>query len=474
MEDDSIEVVEVHKKNSGRDPFPKLLSRRQVPKAPSVPPVFGRPMSPRTRSMLNVTFYNWKDLQIGSWVSIYNRPLFIHDCDDFTRQWCREQGGSSQPSGIAVDFNLSVKRPPLLIPPNEGGFGSEEDSLRNVMNPLIPKREMRSYFEYLSNWDKVLRFKARMVPIPPQREHIVPHDASRRFIFSFHILDGTISIFEPKVPNSGLQGGTYLERCKVWKPVAGGAGGLAASGRRDAYSVADVRVGEILNVFARGFEILSPDEKTIRYMEQDPQKFPYASYPLIMNKICPLAPQALETLRASLASLYDFQQSSEVSPAHLKEALRRSGVEIGLHEALTIVRELSGAWERPMSLSVSDRAPVNLSTGEGSVTLTVGIDKILAVFQGLPLSQPQPSKEAPSIPQPLPAAAPQRLHSDGGAGSFDFAYQKKREITPPAFARTSDPGNESYKAKHNLIAPLPIGVKQPSTLWATTNQKAFR
>lgn len=112
-----------------------------MPKAPSVPPVFGRPMSPRTRSLLNVTFYNWRDLKIGSVISIYNRPLFIHDCDASTRQWLSDQMGGNESSlqPIAVDFDLSVKRPPLQIPSHEGGFGSEEDSLRNVMNPLIPK-----------------------------------------------------------------------------------------------------------------------------------------------------------------------------------------------------------------------------------------------------------------------------------------------------------------------------------------------
>ena len=431
-------------------------------------------MSPRTRSKLNITFYSWKDLKIGSVISVYNRPLFLHDCDAFTRQWYVDNlgGDESNLRPIAVDFDLSVKRPPLLIPPNEGGFGSEEDSLRNVMNPLIPKREMRSYFEYLSNWDKVLRFKARMMPIPPQTEHIAPHDASRRFILSFHILDGTISIFEPKVPNSGLSGGTYLERCKVWKQLVGN---MAGSGKRDAYSVEDVRVGEVLNVFARGFEILSPDEKTIRFMEQDPDKFPYASYGRIMNFILPISSQALDSLRSSLASLYDFQQSDQVSPAHLKEALRRAGIEIGLHEALTIVRELSGAWERPMSLSGSDRNSSNVQ-GSGGI-MTVGIEKILSAFQGL--NHLPPSVEAPGPSQPREQKAQPHQSYDGGA--IDFAYQNsnmyQKQAGDQPKVRFSEPGHENYlnvkSNKSNLVAPF-LGVKQPASLWQTTNQKAYR
>lgn len=331
---------------------------------------------------------------------------------------------------------------------------------------------MRSYFEYLNNWDKVLRFKARMVVLPPQKEHIAPHDASRRFILSFHMLDGTISIFEPKVPNSGLQGGTYLERCKVWKPLTGN---MANSGKREAYTVESIKAGEVLNVFARGFELLSPDEKTIRYMELDPERFPYASYARIMNIISPMSSQAFESLQSAFASLYEYQQSDQVSPAHLKEALRRAGIEIGLHEALTIVRELSGAWERPLSLSGSDRQPnAQGSGGDGPAILTVGVEKILAAFQGI-THQPAPLEAPSSFPQQP------NLHrqSSDDVGAIDFAYQKVGDqVTPKvneAKVRFSDPGhlNNAKGNKSNLVAPF-LGIKQPASLWQTTNQKNFR
>ena len=46
---------------------------------------------------------------------------------------------------------------------------------------------------------------------------LILNDITRRFVVSFYVLDDTISIFEPKVPNAGIRGGTYLERTKVWK-----------------------------------------------------------------------------------------------------------------------------------------------------------------------------------------------------------------------------------------------------------------
>ena len=128
--DDSIEIVEVRRDNTGRDPFPLLLSRRQLPQEPNVPPIGemkhqgsigpwtnvpltsgllrlasvtpgpgalpshvpplaigGRPLSPRSRSLLNIKYYNWRGLRIGSTVNVYGRNMLIYDCDAFTKQW---------------------------------------------------------------------------------------------------------------------------------------------------------------------------------------------------------------------------------------------------------------------------------------------------------------------------------------------------------------------------------------------------
>ena len=37
--DDTIAIVEVRRNNTGRDPFPLLLSRRKVPQEPNIPSV---------------------------------------------------------------------------------------------------------------------------------------------------------------------------------------------------------------------------------------------------------------------------------------------------------------------------------------------------------------------------------------------------------------------------------------------------
>jgi hypothetical protein len=40
----------------------------------------------------------------------------------------------------------------------------------------------------------------------------------------------------------------------------------------------DMRVGEVLEVFSRGFELMEADSKTLTYMESNPEDFPHASY----------------------------------------------------------------------------------------------------------------------------------------------------------------------------------------------------
>jgi hypothetical protein len=86
------------------------------------------------------------------------------------------------PAARQVDFNpFGPKRPPMAIPPNSSGFGSDEDSLQNVLH-LVPRPVTHSYTDYLNKWNKVMRFAAVMVPLGPGRPLVGPHDAERRCV----------------------------------------------------------------------------------------------------------------------------------------------------------------------------------------------------------------------------------------------------------------------------------------------------
>ena len=65
--DDSIEVREVQKPNNGRDPFPILLRRQQLPK--SVHNLSDLSEGPK---------YTWKDLRIGACIDVLGRPFLLY------------------------------------------------------------------------------------------------------------------------------------------------------------------------------------------------------------------------------------------------------------------------------------------------------------------------------------------------------------------------------------------------------------
>jgi len=77
--DDTVEVIEAYKANSGRDPFPKLLNRQQLPLQWDRP---GRK-----------EFLTAADIKVGGTIGVFGREVLICDCDDFTRTFMCENFG---------------------------------------------------------------------------------------------------------------------------------------------------------------------------------------------------------------------------------------------------------------------------------------------------------------------------------------------------------------------------------------------
>lgn len=69
LADNSVEILEVVEKNSGRDPFPKLLSRQPLPK--SAVGVGIKPMGQESRRQLNIEYVRPVDLRIGGTVNVF-------------------------------------------------------------------------------------------------------------------------------------------------------------------------------------------------------------------------------------------------------------------------------------------------------------------------------------------------------------------------------------------------------------------
>lgn len=149
LSDDCVEVTEVRVPNSGKDPFPKFIRRQKIPRT--------------YRMEINLTlkpgeFYTYADFREGDEVTLLGKTFLLLGCDVFTNQFYREK--------LGVEFGVyrghtedDTARAPPAIPPHNG-FGSEEDSLQNVLR-LIPKVPKKDYFSIVDNIGFV-RLIARM------------------------------------------------------------------------------------------------------------------------------------------------------------------------------------------------------------------------------------------------------------------------------------------------------------------------
>lgn len=123
LSDNTVEIKEINKPNSGYYPFPKLLKRQKLAKTPILTHCPGM-------NMRDVEYYEPKDVKCGSTVIIWGRPCLVYDADDFTKMWYRECLGMEQNT-------VTLKTPPpdvLYQPvPSHTGYGTEEDAMGSVV-----------------------------------------------------------------------------------------------------------------------------------------------------------------------------------------------------------------------------------------------------------------------------------------------------------------------------------------------------
>lgn len=201
LSDDTIEIKESIPANSGRESNTLFLRRCRLPKRPKV--------NSWSSSEVNSEFFTDADLMIGSVIHLYGRPFVICDCDEFTKQYYRENYDFNMFDPVAMsEFQDDAAQIPFFDTaglPNAAPAG-EQTAM------LIGESQGKKDFRKMMSFDGVtLRYLGSLV----SNKQV---DRDRKFVISFHLADDTISIFEPKARNSGILGGKFLENRKMKKP----------------------------------------------------------------------------------------------------------------------------------------------------------------------------------------------------------------------------------------------------------------
>eukprot|EP00906_Rhabdomonas_costata_P014946 RCo021443 len=255
--DDTVEVIEKLKPNSGRDACRAFANRRRLPKDKSTEETaYNLTFSSRVNGGIPESdaakYYAPADLAIGTSVNVYGRDLVLVDCDLFTRRYYSARLGIDLDAPIDPEQALGLTRapPPSKKPPPHNGFGTEEDSLGNWRNLVLraPKKDMKKWMAYST---KLLRFSLKF------HEPATTEDSTRAFLLSFYLCDDTLQVTERSVHNTGFPGGGFLRRQKVKK--------FAGEGPACYYKWDDFYVGAVVNLLSHRFIVTEMDNFTLRF-----------------------------------------------------------------------------------------------------------------------------------------------------------------------------------------------------------------
>jgi len=302
LADDTVEIVESYRSNSGRDPFPKLLNRQKLPIIWDKP---GRK-----------EFYTAAELTLGGTVSVFGRDLLICDCDDFTRQFM-EENFHHRYDGRTISLEEERPEPPRREIPPYTGYGSEEDSLGSFYS-LVPKPPHQNWAKYFENDKKILRFVAQL-------DTNAPEDRERLFIISYYLADDTIGVYEPPARNSGFMGGKFMERCRSKNP-----------GTDMFYKPTDMHVGAVMEFRRHQFVLIEADEYTLNYMEN--KKFPSSDVNIIVEKLKEKFREQSVLIRDTFRR-FDRDHSGSLNMAEFREVLNKFHFDVTDQELITIMRK---------------------------------------------------------------------------------------------------------------------------------------
>lgn len=345
LADDTIEIREIIRSNSGRDAVPMFLRRQRLPKEPvsllqpgrmtgrTVLNVFG-PMGHGGRWILDslktgavhINYYIDADLSIGSVLNVWGRRFLLCDCDEYTKEHYQTKFGVDNFQPIKYKSDPEPAKPREIPPYN--GFGSEEDSMCSCLG-LIAKPPKRDFIKFMEKDRRgldsnVLRFMAKM-------DSARPIDQNRYFIISYFLCDDTILVYEPPQRNSGIIGGKFMERSRIKLPDDSGY-----------YSAQDLFIDAHVDFCKHKFIITDADEYAVIYIEKNNKEYVQANISLILQKLRSVTDQNLEGVR-SFFSDADPDDTGYISYENLRNFILKYTSDLSGHEILTVCRHYGSA-----------------------------------------------------------------------------------------------------------------------------------
>mmetsp|Transcript_42522 Transcript_42522/g.104726 ORF Transcript_42522/g.104726 Transcript_42522/m.104726 type:complete len:627 (+) Transcript_42522:74-1954(+) len=341
LQDDEVEILEVRRANSGRDPFPAFVKKGKLAKdletliRTNAPTTHTTQLIDRSGKVDPDTmrFYSETDLSVGKEINVNGITFLIYGCDKYTRDYYRSVYGVEM-GEIPLSFDSTVVRPQVQIPAHYAGHpGTEEDSLGSFLylTPKVPKKNFMRMLEYDQ---KVFRFMARL-----QTDRV--EDSDRVFVVKYFLADDTVGVFEPPARNSGIVGGKFLERGRVKKPDG------------TWYLQSDFYVGSRVHFHTHEFVLYQADEYTLALMESECALHPMSDLDYIYQQ---LAGSLKDGQKAKLAQRLEAADngSGYVGYADFQAALGHVGLDLQDQALITLMRKHHAADSQTAAVASRD------------------------------------------------------------------------------------------------------------------------
>ena len=165
----------------------------------------------------------------------------------------------------------------------------------------------------------ILQFSATMISDNKDNRH-------RCFVVSYCVDDKSFTVFEKVVPNSGFNGGKFLQKTVCTNPATG-----------KPYEPTDIYLGAVVNLEGWKFMLQEASEAALKTMEARSDVFYKSDLSLIISKLRKVLGHQIPKLLVAFQKR-DPRKRLRVSLVETQEALAEFGIVMADQEFLTLFR----------------------------------------------------------------------------------------------------------------------------------------